>query len=135
MNFAEVMPCFRAAAAIRRFSIAASRMDVGASLIAMATTNVVTLGKCQLACILERNESGQKPAPGNEFRALASRWVRMRVRMTQTIADDSDMHISLVINVSRCQPSTRFEPRLTQPMFEGQQLTDLHSESRQQLPL
>jgi len=96
MNFAEVMPCFRAAAAIRRFSIAASRMDVGASLIAIATTNVVTLGICQLACFLERNECGQGPAVGNEFS-------RLGVPLGENESEnDADMHISLVINLSRC---------------------------------
>jgi hypothetical protein len=35
--------------------------------------------------------------------------VRMGVRMTQTIANDADIHISLVVNVIRCQPLPRFE--------------------------
>jgi hypothetical protein len=33
----------------------------------------------------------------------------MRVRITQMIGDDAELYISLVINVSRCQPSARFE--------------------------
>jgi hypothetical protein len=36
--------------------------------------------------------------------------------MTQKIANDSDMHISPVINVSRCQPSPRFETGVRIPV-------------------
>ncbi len=40
----------------------------------------------------------------------------MGVRMTQTIANDADLHISLVINVSRCQPLPRFETGVRIPV-------------------
>src|ERR1022692_3843432 len=114
INLGVLMPRRLAAAAMLRLVAAGIRRDVGCCawwrLESEGTSEKLWSNSCatNVAHSLVSQVSSDASPPRTR-RAMPLVQVRMGVRMTQTIANDADIHISLPFSVIRCQPLPRFE--------------------------
>lgn len=90
-----------------RLAAAGIRRDVGETLVELKRYKCSAF--CHQSsfagCVTTKNPACKAPVQG-----------RMRVRTTHMIGDDADIHISLVTDVSRCQPAGRFETEFESPL-------------------